>query len=70
MLKSTFANCLSRGKRLFTREVEGQELIEYALIVGFIAVVIGAMLPGRVLPSMTAIYIKINELLVRFGGLS
>lgn len=42
----------------------GQDLIEYALIVGFIAVACAAVIPYTATESMRAIYNRIAELLV------
>lgn len=42
----------------------GQDLIEYALIVGFIAVACAAMIPYTATESMKAIYNRIAEILV------
>lgn len=41
----------------------GQDLIEYALIVGFIAVACAAMIPYTATQSMRAIYNRIAEIL-------
>ncbi|MCX7603958.1 MAG: hypothetical protein N2036_07770 [Bryobacteraceae bacterium] len=45
------------------RSRSGQDLVEYALIVGFIAVAAGAMIPYTATESMRAIYSKIAEIL-------
>lgn len=42
----------------------GQDLIEYALVVGFIAVACAAMIPYTATESMKAIYNRIAEILV------
>ena len=39
------------------RETHGQDLIEYAMMAGFIAVAAGAVLPG-VGPKISAIFLK------------
>jgi Flp pilus assembly pilin Flp len=41
----------------------GQDLLEYALMAGFIAVFIGAMVPSKIVPSLCVIYTKINTIL-------
>lgn len=46
----------------------GQELIEYALVAGFIAVLIGAMVPGQIVPSLSVIYSKLLSVMVVFHG--
>ncbi|MCS7041720.1 MAG: hypothetical protein NZR01_02910 [Bryobacteraceae bacterium] len=57
-------------KRLFEllscdgrRSRSGQDLVEYALIVGFIAVACGALIPYTATESMRAIYSRIAEIL-------
>ena len=49
---------LNRLKRW--RETHGQDLIEYALMAGFLAVAAGAVLPG-VGPVISAIFSKVVE---------
>lgn len=45
------------------KDTRGQDLIEYALMVGFIAVAAGAVIPG-VVTSIRSIFQKISEALV------
>jgi len=45
------------------KDTRGQDLIEYALMVGFIAVAAGAIIPG-VVTSIRNIFEKISEALV------
>ncbi len=45
------------------RDTRGQDLIEYALMVGFIAVAAGAVIPG-VVTSIRSIFEKISGVLV------
>jgi len=45
------------------KDTRGQDLIEYALMVGFIAVAAGAIIPG-VVHSIRNIFEKISEALV------
>jgi Flp pilus assembly pilin Flp len=47
----------------FRRNCSGQDLLEYALMAGFIAVFIGALVPSKIVPSLCSIYTKINSLL-------
>ncbi len=44
------------------KDTRGQDLIEYALMVGFIAVAAGAVIPG-VVTSIRNIFEKISEVL-------
>ena len=46
------------------RESKGQDLIEYALLAGFVAVAAGASLGNIVFPSVNAIYRGIETVLV------
>ena len=49
------------------RDTRGQDLIEYALLVGFVAVAAGAVVPG-VADSIDTIFGKVNKLLKRAAG--
>jgi pilus assembly protein Flp/PilA len=44
------------------KDTKGQDLIEYALMAGFVAVAAGAIVPG-VATSMKTIFTKINGIL-------
>ena len=44
------------------KDAKGQDLIEYALMAGFVAVAAGAIVPG-VATSMANIFTKINSIL-------
>ena len=44
------------------KDTKGQDLIEYALMAGFVAVAAGAIVPG-VASSMSTIFTKINDIL-------
>ena len=45
------------------KDTKGQDLIEYALMVGFVAVAAGAIMPG-VGSSINVIFSKINTIMV------
>jgi len=51
------------------KDNKGQDLIEYALMAGFIAVAAGAIVPG-VAESMKTIFTNINVLLSSSAGAS
>ncbi len=51
----------------FWKDDRGQDLIEYALMAGFVAVAAGALMPG-VSSSITSIFTKIQSLLTAAGG--
>jgi pilus assembly protein Flp/PilA len=55
------------SSRNFWRDKRGQDLIEYALMVGFVAVAAGAVMPG-VSTSISTIFSKIQSVLVAGGG--
>ena len=45
------------------RDTRGQDLIEYALMAGFVAVAAGAIMPG-VASSINVIFSKINSIMI------
>jgi pilus assembly protein Flp/PilA len=49
------------------KDTRGQDLIEYALMAGFVAVAAGAIVPG-VASSMATIFTKINTILASSAG--
>jgi pilus assembly protein Flp/PilA len=53
-------------KRLF-KDKEGQDLVEYALLAGFIAVAAGSILP-RISGSISTIFSKMASVLTNAGG--
>lgn len=42
-------------------ETTGQDLVEYALVAGFVAVAAGAIFPVGLMPSVSTIFSKINS---------
>jgi pilus assembly protein Flp/PilA len=49
------------------KDVEGQDLIEYALMAGFVAVAAGATFPP-VASSLSTIFSKVTSVMVASGG--
>jgi len=49
------------------RDTRGQDLIEYALMAGFVAVAAGAIVPG-VAASIKTIFGKVNNVMVSSAG--
>lgn len=45
------------------RDTRGQDLIEYALMAGFVAVAAGAIMPG-VSSSINVIFSKVNSIMI------
>ena len=45
------------------KETHGQDLIEYALMAGFVATVTGAIMPG-VASSINVVFSKVNSVIV------
>jgi Flp pilus assembly pilin Flp len=45
------------------RDLRGQDLIEYALMAGFMAVAAGAIFPSTVAPNISTIFSKIQSTL-------
>ena len=52
---------------LLVRDTSGQDLVEYALLAGFIAVAAGAALPN-ISKSISTIFSKLSSLLIVAGG--
>ena len=46
------------------RNIKGQDLIEYALMAGFVAVAAGAIMPGVAI-SITTIFSKVNAIMIQ-----
>jgi Flp pilus assembly pilin Flp len=46
----------------------GQDLIEYAMLAGFVAVAGGALIPWGAKGPISSIFSKIGDLLVQLGG--
>jgi Flp pilus assembly pilin Flp len=74
MLFSNWSNPIERGadmRKLFQLAVNlqiwknrrGQDLIEYALMAGFVAVAAGAIMPG-VASSINVIFSKVNSVMI------
>lgn len=59
-IQSRLGELVERNNR---RSRLGQDLVEYALIVGFIAVACGALIPYTASQSMRQIYSKIADIL-------
>lgn len=58
--------CWLPAKR-FWEDTRGQDLIEYALMAGFVAVAAGAVMPA-VSTSVSTIFSKIGSVLTSAGG--
>jgi Flp pilus assembly pilin Flp len=50
------------------RGTSGQELVEYALLAGFIAVTVAAVIPYQVTAPLQAIFSKLDGFLHSIGG--
>ena len=60
-------NCISRIQRAFWnavlwKDTRGQDLVEYALLAGFVAVAAGALLPG-ISTSISKIFSRMASVL-------
>jgi pilus assembly protein Flp/PilA len=55
------------SSRKFWRDRKGQDLIEYALMVGFVAVAAGAVMPS-ISGSISTIFSKMGSVLTAGGG--
>jgi Flp pilus assembly pilin Flp len=49
--------------QLLKKDVRGQDLIEYALMAGFVAVAAGAIFPQTLMPGISTIFSKIGSTL-------
>jgi Flp pilus assembly pilin Flp len=58
----TAAKTLFWKIRLFYEDIKAQDLIEYALMAGFVAVTAGAIMPG-VATSISTIFSKISSVI-------
>lgn len=45
------------------RDARGQDMIEYALMAGFMAVAVGAVFPTGIGPAISSIMTKVNSVL-------
>jgi len=54
--------------RILSLEVDGQELVEYALLAGFIAVTVAAVIPYQVTGPIFNIFTKLGNYLVTVGN--
>jgi Flp pilus assembly pilin Flp len=48
------------SRRLWLSRV-GQDLVEYALVAGFVAVAAGAIFPTSLMPAVSGIYSKLQD---------
>ena len=51
----------ARRLRRLRTETRGQDLIEYALMAGFVAVAAGAIFPAALMPSVSTIFSKLGS---------
>ena len=56
----TMRDLYNWAKRLKT-DIRAQDLIEYALLAGMVAVTIGAMFPQTIMPSVSTIFSKVQS---------
>ena len=50
------------------RETQGQDLVEYALMAGFVAVAGGAIFPTTIAPNISSIFSKVNSIMAATPG--
>ena len=58
---------LRRAFDSFRKECHGQDLIEYALMAGFVAVAVGAIFPD-IAASANVIFSKVNSVMILAGS--
>jgi Flp pilus assembly pilin Flp len=56
---------LYNAVQMIWTDTQGQDLIEYALIAGFVAVAAGAIFPTTLMPSVSMIFSKIGDLFIQ-----
>ena len=49
--------------QMIVKDTRGQDLIEYALMAGFVAVAAGAIMPG-VASSINVVFSKVNSIMI------
>lgn len=54
---------MGRLFRRLLREDQGQDLIEYALLVATLAIVVAGFLPPAIMPAVSSIFSKISSTL-------
>jgi Flp pilus assembly pilin Flp len=52
-----------RAAQRLWKAQKGQDLIEYALMAGFVAVAAGAIFPTTVMPTVSGIFSKVSSML-------
>ena len=52
----------------WVREKRGQDMIEYAMLAGFIAVVVAAFFPTQIAPSISTVFSKVSAQLASAGS--
>jgi pilus assembly protein Flp/PilA len=67
MLAYPWSMTILRRLHIRWRETDGQDLIEYALMAGFVAVAAGAIMPG-VSTSVSAIFSKVASVMTKSAG--
>jgi Flp pilus assembly pilin Flp len=50
------------------RNTRGQDLVEYAMLAGFVAVAGGALIPWGATGPISMIFSKLNGFLIQLGG--
>ena len=56
------------GLRRLWAETPGQDLVEYALMAGFVAVAAGAIFPTTLMPAVSSIFSKLGSYFVIAAG--
>jgi pilus assembly protein Flp/PilA len=56
----TMQKLAERFVRRLARDTQGQDLIEYALLLGFVTIAAWAFFPEDIIPSVSAIFAKFN----------
>lgn len=52
----------------FVRDTHGQDLIEYALLAGMVAVAAAAIFPTTLMPNISTLYSKVTSIMNQSGA--
>lgn len=59
---------LSGATNRMSRDERGQDLIEYALLMGFMVIAVYVILPSDLMPAVSHVYSKLLNVAKNFGG--
>jgi len=66
-LRTKIQQTVSRLSRI-QEDQQGQDLIEYALLLGFMVIAIFVVLPNDLMPAVSMVFSKVMTVLTTLGG--